>query len=160
MAPALCWQETGVLSHWNYSSFRFWLGEIASPAEREQVLQEVFLTIHRSAPCFDADELIIGNGNFDIRQVPCQKETCPRCEQGVGGYVFDWVSPKWTAVEFIADPALSVQENRSRGAQAFHTAVAAANLYDNTLFDHLVFIRAKLGEAPSTSTTGSASSSA
>ena len=46
MASVQWCQEEQVLSHWNYSSFRFWLAEVATPTERDQVLKEVFLTLH------------------------------------------------------------------------------------------------------------------
>ena len=160
MASTQWWQEEQVLSHWNYSSFRFWLAEVATPTERELVLKEVFLTLHRVAPCFDEGEVVIGNGNYDLRQVFCQKETCPRCEQGVGGYVFNWISPKWTAVEFIPDAGLTIQENKGRASTAFHTAVSAANYTGGKIYDHLTLIPAKLGGADVTSAGGAASSSA
>ena len=72
----------------------------------------------------------------------------------------DWVSPKWTAVEFIADAGLSVQENKSRAATAFHTAVAAADYTGGKIYDHVTLIPAKLGGADVTSARGSTSSSA
>ena len=117
--------------------------------------QELHITLHRVHESFgNGGEVTIGNGDFPIRQTYCQKEACPRCTSGTGGYVFNWVSPKWTAVEFIADPALSIAANKSRAAEAFYSAAGAPG----TLFDNLTFIKAKLG-GPAEEATGESSSS-
>ena len=107
------WQEDSVLSHYSYSAFRHWLGSVATPNEREEALATVFLTTHRIEDGWGHAGLpTIGFGQFDVRKSPCTKMPCPRCQQGFGGYVLNWVSPRWTAVEFIADPALSALENK------------------------------------------------
>ena len=86
-----------VHTYGNWEAFNCYTRELA-PADALLLQPLVAIEEHRSAngPPLPAVINLANGQQFHVRSVPCRRHNCRRCNDLIGGWVFPYVSPKWT----------------------------------------------------------------
>ena len=95
-----CQPASPVMATGNLLGFLHW-ERLAPKREAIQAILQVHAIEHQHT-LTGAVEVYPQLRHGNLRILPCQEAACRRCLQGIGGYKFDFVDPRWTGERALA----------------------------------------------------------